>query len=119
MVCEWGMSDRIGPVSFGENPEIFLGRDLLKERNFSEEVAAEIDQEMRKIIDASYERAKALLSDNREFVDAVAQALIEREVLEDEDLGEIMKSVGVEAPETSIEPSEQPSAATQVGPEAS
>ena len=119
MVCEWGMSDRIGPVSFGENPEIFLGRDLLKERNFSEEVAAEIDQEMRKIIDASYERAKALLSDNREFVDAVAQALIEREVLEDEDLGEIMKSVGVEAPEPSIEPSEQPSAATQVGPEAS
>jgi len=119
MVCEWGMSDRIGPVSFGENAEIFLGRDLLKERNFSEEVAAEIDREMRKIIDESYERAKSLLSDNRGFVDAVAQALIEREVLEDEDLEQIMKSVGANTPETSAETSEQPSATTQVGPGAS
>ncbi len=117
MVCEWGMSDRIGPVSFGENPEIFLGRDLLKERNFSEEVAAEIDREMRKIIDESYERAKSLLSDNRRFVDAVARALIEREVLEDEDLEEIMKSVEAnKTPATSAETSEEPSAATQVGP---
>ena len=111
------MSDRIGPVSFGENPEVFLGRDLLKERNFSEEVAAEIDREMRKIIDESYERAKSLLSDNRRFVDAVARALIEREVLEDEDLEEIMKSVEAnKTPATSAETSEEPSAATQVGP---
>jgi len=98
MVCEWGMSERIGPVSFGENPEIFLGRDLLKERNFSEEVAAEIDREMRRIIDECYETAKNLLLNNREFMDAVAQALTEREVLEDEDLEQIMNAVGAKAP---------------------
>jgi len=121
MVCEWGMSEQIGPVSFGENPEIFLGRDLLKERNFSEEVAAEIDREMRRLIDESYERAKALLSNNRELLDGVARALIEREVLEDEDLEEIMKSVGATVPETSAETSQQPepSATSQVAPGAS
>jgi cell division protease FtsH len=96
MVCEWGMSERIGPISFGENPEIFLGRDLLKERNFSEEVAAEIDREMRRIIDDCHETAKDLLTSHKEFLDAVAQALVDREVLEDEDLSEIMKSVGLE-----------------------
>jgi len=114
MVCEWGMSERIGPVSFGENPEVFLGRDLLKERNFSEEVAAEIDREMRRIIDESYERAKTLLMNHRELLDAVAQALIEREVLEDHDLEEIMQSVGVAVPETSEQ--SEPSATPQVAP---
>jgi cell division protease FtsH len=114
MVCDWGMSDRIGPVSFGENPEVFLGRDLLKERNFSEEVAAEIDREMRRIIDESYERAKTLLMNNRELLDAVARALIEREVLEDRDLEEIIKSVGAPVAETNQQP--EPSAAGQVVP---
>jgi len=103
MVCEWGMSERIGPISFGENPEIFLGRDLLKERNFSEEVAAEIDREMRRIIDDCYETAKDLLTGHKEFLDAVALALVEREVLGDEDLDEIMKSVGLEPLEMDAE----------------
>jgi len=98
MVCEWGMSERMGPISFGENPEIFLGRDLLKERNYSEEVAAEIDREMRRIIDDCHETAKDLLTGHKEFLNAVARALVEREVLENEDLDEIMKSVGLEPP---------------------
>jgi cell division protease FtsH len=113
------MSERIGPVSFGENQEIFLGRDLLKERNFSEEVAAEIDREMRRIIDDCYETAKDLLTGHKEFLNAVALALVEREVLEDEDLDEIMKSVGLEPvevlPEEPVEAAE-PAEPVEVNP---
>jgi cell division protease FtsH len=94
MVCEWGMSDKIGPVSFGENDEVFLGRDILKERNFSEEIAAEIDKEVRRIVDECFERAKKLLVENREKLEKLASKLIELEVIEGSQLEAILHEQG-------------------------
>ncbi len=90
MVCEWGMSEKLGPISFGENDEVFLGRDILKERNFSEEIAAEIDKEIREIVERCHERAKVLLKENREKLDKVARKLIELEVIEGNQLDKIL-----------------------------
>ena len=82
MVCEWGMSDAIGPVSFASNEEVFLGRDILKERNFSESIATQIDQELRRIVREAHEQALALLSEHGDELNRVANALIEYETLE-------------------------------------
>jgi cell division protease FtsH len=94
MVCEWGMSEKIGPVAFSENDEIFLGRDILKERNFSEEIAAEIDKEVRQIIDTCFKRAKKLLSENRVKLEKLAKKLIEVEVIEGHQLEAILNESG-------------------------
>jgi cell division protease FtsH len=94
MVSEWGMSEKIGPVSFGENEEVFLGRDILKERNFSEEIAAEIDKEVRRIVDQCFERAKKLLMENRDKLEKLASKLIELEVIEGNQLEAILNEQG-------------------------
>ncbi len=94
MVCEWGMSDKIGPVSFGGDEEVFLGRDILKERNFSEEMAAEIDREVRRIVDDCFERAKKLLVENRDKLERLASKLIELEVIEGHQLEAILNESG-------------------------
>jgi hypothetical protein len=96
MVCEWGMSDKLGPIAFGSNDEVFLGRDFIKERSFSEEVASEIDREIRRIVDESYEQAKSILTEHRDALEAIATALVEREVLEYADIEEIVN--GLESP---------------------
>jgi len=90
MVCEWGMSEKLGPISFGENDEVFLGRDFLKERNFSEEIAAEIDREVRQIVDECHERAKKLLANNQTKLERLATKLIELEVIEGSQLEKIL-----------------------------
>ena len=83
MVMEYGMTDELGPISYGaDQDEVFLGRDLGRSRNFSEEVGAKIDSEIRKLIDVAYTKALKLLSENRHKLDAVAQALLEKEKLE-------------------------------------
>jgi cell division protease FtsH len=82
MVCEWGMSEKLGPISFGENDEVFLGRDILKERSFSEEIAAAIDREVRTLVEQCHERARTLLRENREKLEKLAHKLIELEVIE-------------------------------------
>lgn len=94
MVCEWGMSDSIGPVAFGEDDEVFLGRDLLKERNMSEQIAAEIDSEVRVIIGSCFERAKKLLTENRDKLERLAAKLIELEVIEGNQLEAIFNESG-------------------------
>ena len=82
MVCEWGMSD-LGPLAFGKNQqEIFLGRDLATSRDFSEDTAIKIDQEVKKFVNTAYERAKAVLTTNREALVRIAEALLVREVLD-------------------------------------
>jgi len=86
MVCEWGMSD-LGPLTFGKKEEqIFLGREIAQHRDYSEDTAIKIDQEVRKLVNNGYNTAKQLLNDNKETLDRIAKALIEREVL---DAGEI------------------------------
>ena len=83
MVMEYGMTDELGPISYGaDQDEVFLGRDLGRSRNFSEEVGAKIDVEVRKLIDNAYNKALQLLSYNRHKLDAVAEALLEKEKLE-------------------------------------
>jgi cell division protease FtsH len=91
MVCEFGMSDTIGPVTMGRrhgNP--FLGRDLMEDRNYSEEVAISIDREVKKIIDDSYQRAEQILMDNREKMKEIVAVLIEKETIEREEFEVLM-----------------------------
>jgi len=82
MVCEWGMSD-LGPMTFGKKEEqIFLGREIAQHRDYSEDTAIKIDQEVRKLVNKGYTTAKQLISDNRDTLERIARALIEREVLD-------------------------------------
>jgi len=82
MVTTYGMSDALGPMAYGTNDEeVFLGRDFNKIRNYSEEVAAKIDAEMRRIIDNAYHKTETLLSENMEKLHRVAQALLEKETI--------------------------------------
>ena len=82
MVCEFGMSD-LGPLAFGKNEqEIFLGRDLATHRDFSEDTAIKIDQEVKKFMMTAYQRAKDAIETNREALIRIAQALLVREVLD-------------------------------------
>ncbi|HAV43637.1 TPA: cell division protein FtsH [bacterium] len=91
MVCEYGMSETMGPLTFGrKESQVFLGRDIVKERNYSEEVASGIDREIRTIVESSYNRAKELLKKNQESLDLLSAALIEREVLEQTEIEEVL-----------------------------
>jgi cell division protease FtsH len=93
MVMEYGMSDELGPISFGGgHDEVFIGRDWGKSRNFSEEVAARIDNEIRRLTDDAYNKAERLLSENINKLHAVAQALLEREKLEAVEFEEVFNN---------------------------
>ncbi|MGC2211011.1 MAG: ATP-dependent zinc metalloprotease FtsH [Candidatus Korobacteraceae bacterium] len=90
MVCEWGMS-QLGPLTFGKKEEqIFLGRELSQHRDYSEETAREIDAEVRRFIDAAYKTAFNVLDGNRDILERIAQALLEREVLDANELAMII-----------------------------
>ena len=102
MVMEWGMSDVLGPLTFGRpNGEdlVFLGRDISRERNYSEEVAATIDKEVRALVEGSYEKAKAILTEHRDKLDAVADALLEQETIEREEFEALMAGEELPLPE--------------------
>ncbi len=82
MVCEWGMSD-LGPLTFGKKEEqIFLGREIAQHRDYSEATAIQIDEEVKKMVSNGYATAKQISADNRDTLERIAQALIEREVLD-------------------------------------
>lgn len=90
MVTEYGMSERLGPMTFGtRSEEVFLGRDLGRTRNYSEVVAAEIDREIKRIIEEAYKRAETLLKDNMDKLHRVAKALIEKEKLNAEEFEKV------------------------------
>jgi cell division protease FtsH len=87
MVTQWGMSDRLGPRTFGRKEElVFLGREISEQRNYSEKVAEEIDEEVRQIIDKAYQTAKKLLTDNRDRLNAIVGVLLEEETIEGDPL---------------------------------
>jgi cell division protease FtsH len=91
MVCQWGMSDALGPLSFGDNQEqVFLGKELIHSKDYSEDTARMIDDEVRRIVDEGYEKAKKLLKDNSEMLEAIAQALLDRETISGADIDLIM-----------------------------
>ena len=82
MVCEWGMSE-LGPLAFGKKEEaIFLGREIAQHRDFSEATAVDIDKEVKRIVSSAYDNARNILNTNRETLERIAQALLEREVLD-------------------------------------
>jgi cell division protease FtsH len=91
MVCEWGMSEKLGPLTFGrKEEEIFLGREIATKRDFSEQVALEIDLEIKRLVSENYERAKRMLTDNMVSLKALAQALLEKEVLDAPEIDQIL-----------------------------
>ena len=91
MVCEWGMSDKMGPVAFGQKEgEVFLGRDMTTTRDYSEQTAIEIDREIRDIVQGQYDRAKNLLTENRDKLDRISETLLEYEALDGKEVDMLM-----------------------------
>jgi cell division protease FtsH len=91
MVTRFGMSDRLGPVALGRqqgNP--FMGRDVMAERDFSDETAAAIDDEVRNLVDQAYRRAKEVLVKNKHVLDAIANQLVDKETVDAEELQVIL-----------------------------
>jgi cell division protease FtsH len=91
MVCEWGMSEKMGPLTFGKQGEqVFLGREMGSQRDFSDQIAMEIDQEVRRLVTENYDRAKRLLTENMASLKRLAEALLEKEVLDGSDIDHII-----------------------------
>lgn len=94
MVTAWGMSDKLGKMAYGKNQEnVFMGRDFGHQRDYSEQVAYEIDEEMKRIVDDKYEEAKKILTDNRDMLEAISRELLEKETLDAAEFEEIMNRV--------------------------
>jgi cell division protease FtsH len=92
MVCDWGMSDSLGPVAFGKREEaIFLGREIAQHRDYSEETAQAIDGEIRRIVEAGYERAHKLLKKNKAKLELIAKELLERETLTGDEIDTLLE----------------------------
>ncbi|MFM7390751.1 MAG: ATP-dependent zinc metalloprotease FtsH [Vampirovibrionales bacterium] len=97
LVTVYGMSDSLGTLTYGErNEHVFMGRDFGTSRNYSEEVAAKIDAEIKRIVDEQHAYTTQLLTDNRDMMDALAKALLEKETLDDKDVNEIIAEVRAE-----------------------
>jgi len=93
MICQYGMSDRLGPVAYGESSgDVFLGRDMMQRKDYSEKKAEEIDAEVADLLQGKYDEAKQLLVDNRDVLDRIAAALLERETLETDELDMLLRN---------------------------
>jgi cell division protease FtsH len=92
MVCEWGMSEKLGPLAFGQREEqIFLGREFAQHRDYSEETARLIDDEIRAIVSESYEKARDIIKKNMATLHQLANTLLEKEVLDGNQIDQIIK----------------------------
>ena len=92
MVCEWGMSEKLGPIAYGQkDQEIFLGREITKHKDFSEQTALDIDSELKRIIMTGMDRAEKILSENIELLHRLSKELLEREILDGEEIDKIMR----------------------------
>jgi cell division protease FtsH len=109
MVMEWGMSQHLGPVALGKKHEqVFLGRDIMEERNYSEEVASQIDAEVRSIIGDCYTKAHHLLEKNIDKLHRLAEALLERETVEGDEVERLLSDSPQPSPVAMPELEEQP-----------
>ncbi|HEX3730783.1 MAG TPA: cell division protein FtsH, partial [Opitutaceae bacterium] len=98
MVCDWGMSS-LGPVAYGDNSDtVFLGREIQRTENFSEETARKIDEEIHKIISEQYVRAQQILNEHRSALDKIAEALLEHETIEGRHVLEILQYGEIRSP---------------------
>jgi cell division protease FtsH len=126
MVCEWGMSEKLGMVEYGEHEDyVFLGRELTRNRDYSEATAEEIDREVRRLLDDAYQTAKQALIANRDHLDAIAKALLEYETLDGSQIKELIEHGELRNPPPTVTPSsgekmapEKPPRQVVVGPEA-
>lgn len=93
MVCEWGMSEKVGPITFGKGDEqVFLGKEISKQKDYSEETAIEIDSEIRSIVTINYDKAKKLLEDNIDLLHKLAELLLDKEVIDGKELEELIRN---------------------------
>jgi len=100
MVCEWGMSDKLGPLNFGKKEEhIFLGKEIGRQRDFSEETAQDIDAELRRMVTGCFDRARGILKENIDILHTIANTLLEKEVLDGQEIDKIIEEYrnGLEA----------------------
>jgi len=123
MVCSWGMSEVLGPLAYGESEsEVFLGKDLGHHRNISEETSRQIDAEVRKIVESAYRRARGILENERDALESIAKALLERETITGEEIDRLLRGETLPPPEfpvgTSGIPSGGAAAAPESGPDA-
>jgi cell division protease FtsH len=123
IICDYGMTEELGPISYGEKDEsIFLGRDFNRHRDYSEKTAETIDSLMRKIIEEQFNRARSILTEHKEELERLAKALLEYEMLDRDDIEKVIKGIVIESPQKtrsivrtpkepkeSKEPKEQPS----------
>jgi cell division protease FtsH len=108
MVTEFGMSDKLGPLTLGaKQGPVFLGRDLVESRNYSDEIAYEIDREVRRIIDECYGRARQVLTEHKAVLERISRALLKRESLDDRDLQAIIAGEPLPPPERPEDPAEE------------
>jgi cell division protease FtsH len=92
LVCDYGMTDDLGPLSYGEKDEqIFLGREIARHRDYSDKTADTIDGVMRRIIDEQHNRAKQILTEHRDEVERLANALLEHELLDAEEIKQVIR----------------------------
>jgi len=123
MVCEWGMSDKLGPLTFGKQEEqIFLGREIAQHRDYSETTAEEIDSEVKRFILHGYDTAKQILEEKADALNRIAEALLEREVLDGEEIAALVRGETLPerpGPAQDDDREEQPLAARQSTEEAS
>ena len=130
MVTQWGMSERLGPRTFGNKQElVFLGREIGEQRNYSEKVAEEIDEEVRRLIDHAYQTARTILIENRERLDRLVKILLDVETIEGDDLKRVLDGLDrdeppapdapampAEEPEETVEPDTAPGPQPKLGP---
>jgi cell division protease FtsH len=115
MVCEWGMSE-MGPMTFGKIEEqIFLGREIAQHRDYSEDTAIHIDQEVKKIVMTAYDKARELISGNRDAMDRIAEALLDREVLDIKEVQLLMDGKALPVKERTGPPPTKPTAPAVAG----
>src|SRR5215469_14018299 len=113
MVCEWGMSDAMGPLTFGKKEEqIFLGREIAQHQDYSEDTALKIDQEVKRFVTGAYDRSYKLLTENKATLVKMADELLAREVLDAEQVKRIVAGLPLEdvqaaAPRAALTPTEE------------
>jgi cell division protease FtsH len=99
MVCEWGMSEAMGPLTFGKREEqIFLGREISKTQDYSEETAVKIDQEVRRLVTDNYDRAHKVLTEHKTVLLRIADELLAREVLDADQVKRLAQGLALEDP---------------------
>lgn len=116
MVAEWGMSDRIGPMAWGTNNQVFLGDDLVSGRDYSDETARVIDEEVERILRVQEDRARDALIAHRDALDRIAEALLERETITGDEITQLLDGKPLDKPEPQTETEPEPDAQTEPQP---